>query len=141
MSFDKIMSIAGSGINAQLVRMNATASNLANAGVVSGTSEGAFRAQRPFFSALLEGETAGGFGELPGGVRVDQIVDDAKPIEQIYEPSSTMADADGYVYASNVNEVEELIEMLDASRAYQNNVEIVSTAKDLMVRTLEIIKV
>ena len=140
MSFEKIMAIGGSGLNAQLVRMNATASNLANAGVVSGTEETAFRAQRPVFEALLEGKTAGGFEDLTGGVRVQKIVSDTKPIEQIYEPGNSMANEDGYVFSSNVSEIEELVDMLDASRAYQNNVEVISTAKDLMIKTLDIIK-
>ena len=141
MSFDKIMAIGGSGLNAQLVRMNATASNLANVGVVSGTEESAFRAQRPVFSALLDGDTAGGFKNLAGGVRVDKIVDDTQPIEQLYEPGNSMANADGYVFASNVSEIEELVDMLDASRAYQNNVEVITSAKDLMIKTLGLIKV
>ena len=140
MSFEKIMTIGGSGLNAQLVRMNATASNLANVGVVSGSEETAFRAQRPVFSALLEGETAGGFKDLAGGVRVDRIVTDTKPVEQIYEAGNAMANADGYVVSANVSEIEEMIDMLDASRAYQNNVEVISSAKDLMIKTLGIIK-
>ena len=141
MSFEKIMAIGGTGLNAQLVRMNATASNLANVGVVSGSEETAFRAQRPVFAALLEGQTAGGYENLAGGVRIDRIVTDTKPIEQIYEPGNAMANDEGYVFSSNVSEIEELIDMLDASRAYQNNVEVISTAKDLMIKTLDVIKV
>jgi flagellar basal-body rod protein FlgC len=141
MSFEKIMAIGGTGLNAQLVRMNATASNLANVGVVSGSEATAFRAQRPVFAALLEGQTAGGYENLAGGVRIDRIVTDTKPIEQIYEPGNAMANEEGYVFSSNVSEIEELIDMLDASRAYQNNVEVISTAKDLMIKTLDVIKV
>ena len=141
MSFEKIMAIGGTGLNAQLVRMNATASNLANVGVVSGSEATAFRAQRPVFAALLEGQTAGGYENLAGGVRIDRIVTDTKPIEQIYEPGNAMANDEGYVFSSNVSEIEELIDMLDASRAYQNNVEVISTAKDLMIKTLDVIKV
>ena len=140
MSFEKIMAIAGTGLNAQLVRMNATASNLANVGVVSGSEATAFRAQRPVFSALLDGETAGGYGDLAGGVRIERIVSDTKPIEQIYEPGNTMANEDGYVFSSNVSEIEELVDMLDASRAYQNNIEVITSAKDLMIKTLGLIK-
>ena len=110
MSFERIMAIGGSGLNAQLVRMNATASNLANVGVVSGSAETAFRAQRPVFSALLTGETAGGFKDLAGGVRVARIVTDTKPIEQIYEPGNSLANEDGYVFSSNVSEIEELVD-------------------------------
>jgi flagellar basal-body rod protein FlgC len=134
------MSIAGTGMSAQLVRMNTTASNLANAGVVAGTDQGAFRAKRPIFQSLLDNAMLGK-ESFEGGVRVDSIIDDPKPVKQVFEPNNPLADEDGYVFASNVNEIEELIEMMDASRAYQNNVEVISTAKQLMSRTLDVIKV
>jgi flagellar basal-body rod protein FlgC len=134
------MSIAGTGINAQLIRMNTTASNLANAGVVAGTDAGAFRAKRPVFESLLNNAMSGK-ESFEGGVRVNEIIDDPKPVKQVFEPNNPLADENGYVFASNVNEIEELIEMMDASRAYQNNIEVISTAKQLMSRTLEVIKV
>lgn len=140
MSFERLMSIAGTGMSAQLVRMNTTASNLANAGVVAGTDQGAFRAKRPIFQSLLDNAMLGK-ESFEGGVRVDSIIDDPKPVKQVFEPNNPLADEDGYVFASNVNEIEELIEMMDASRAYQNNVEVISTAKQLMSRTLDVIKV
>lgn len=140
MSFERLMSIAGTGMSAQLVRMNTTASNLANAGVVAGTDQGAFRAKRPVFQSLLHNAMLGK-ESFEGGVRVDSIIDDPKPVKQVFEPNNPLADEDGYVFASNVNEIEELIEMMDASRAYQNNVEVISTAKQLMSRTLDVIKV
>lgn len=140
MSFERLMSIAGTGMSAQLVRMNTTASNLANAGVVAGTDQGAFRAKRPVFQSLLDNAMLGK-ESFEGGVRVDSIIDDPKPVKQVFEPNNPLADEDGYVFASNVNELEELIEMMDASRAYQNNVEVISTAKQLMSRTLDVIKV
>ena len=140
MSFQRLMSIAGTGMNAQLVRMNTTASNLANAGVVAGTDQGAFRAKRPVFQSLLDNAMLGN-ESFEGGVRVDSIIDDPKPVKQVFEPNNPLADENGYVFASNVNEIEELIEMMDASRAYQNNVEVISTAKQLMSRTLDVIKV
>ena len=140
MSFERIMSIAGTGINVQLIRMNTTASNLANAGVVAGTDAGAFRAKRPVFESLLNNAMSGK-ESFEGGVRVNEIIDDPKPVKQVFEPNNPLADENGYVFASNVNEIEELIEMMDASRAYQNNIEVISTAKQLMSRTLEVIKV
>ena len=140
MSFERLMSIAGTGMNAQLVRMNTTASNLANAGVVAGTDQGAFRAKRPVFQSLLDNAMLGN-ESFEGGVRVDSIIDDPKPVKQVFEPNNPLADENGYVFASNVNEIEELIEMMGASRAYQNNVEVISTAKQLMSRTLDVIKV
>lgn len=141
MSFERLMSIAGTGMNAQLVRMNTTASNLANAGVVAGTDAGAFRAKRPVFQTLMDNAMSGAGNGFEGGVHVDSIIDDPKPVKQVFEPNNPLADENGYVYASNVTEIEELIEMLDASRAYQNNIEVISTAKQLMSRTLEVIKV
>ncbi|MBL6754120.1 MAG: flagellar basal body rod protein FlgC [Pseudomonadales bacterium] len=140
MSFERLMSIAGTGMNAQLIRMNTTASNLANAGVVAGTDAGAFRAKRPVFESLLNNAMSGK-ESFEGGVRVNEIIDDPKPIKQVFEPNNPLADENGYVFASNVNEIEELIEMMDASRAYQNNIEVISTAKQLMSRTLDVIKV
>ena len=140
MSFERLMSIAGTGMNAQLIRMNTTASNLANAGVVAGTDAGAFRAKRPVFESLLNNAMSGK-ESFEGGVRVNEIIDDPKPVKQVFEPNNPLADETGYVFASNVNEIEELIEMMDASRAYQNNIEVISTAKQLMSRTLEVIKV
>jgi len=134
------MSIAGTGMNAQLIRMNTTASNLANAGVVAGTDAGAFRAKRPVFESLLNNAMSGK-ESFEGGVRVNEIIDDPKPVKQVFEPNNPIADENGYVFASNVNEIEELIEMMDASRAYQNNIEVISTAKQLMSRTLDVIKV
>ncbi|MBT5906777.1 MAG: flagellar basal body rod protein FlgC [Gammaproteobacteria bacterium] len=140
MSFERLMSIAGTGMNAQLIRMNTTASNLANAGVVAGTDAGAFRAKRPVFESLLNNAMSGK-ESFEGGVRVNEIINDPKPVKQVFEPNNPLADDNGYVFASNVNEIEELIEMMDASRAYQNNIEVISTAKQLMSRTLEVIKV
>ena len=140
MSFERLMSIAGTGMNAQLVRMNTTASNLANAGVVAGTDAGAFRAKRPVFESLLNNAMSGK-ESFEGGVRVNEIIDDPKTVKQVFEPNNPLADENGYVFASNVNEIEELIEMMDASRAYQNNIEVISTAKQLMSRTLDVIKV
>ena len=121
MSFERLMSIAGTGMNAQLIRMNTTASNLANAGVVAGTDAGAFRAKRPVFESLLNNAMSGK-ESFEGGVRVNEIINDPKPVKQVFEPNNPLANDNGYVFASNVNEIEELIEMMDASRAYQNNI-------------------
>lgn len=139
MAIDRIMNIAGTAMNAQMVRLNTTASNLANASVLATTPDAAFRARKPVFSTILaeqmQGQTA-----ATGGVRVEDIIQDAKAVKQIYDPGNPLADENGYVWGSNVNTVEEMIEMLDASRNYQNNVEVISTVKDLMLRTLEISK-
>jgi len=122
------------------VRMNTTASNLANATTVAGSEKDAFRAKRPVFKALLEEEMTHAGAPYLGGVKVDMVADDPTPIRSLHDPGNPMADANGYVYLSNVNEMQEMVEMMSASRSYQNNVEVVNTAKQLMMRTLDITK-
>ncbi len=141
MALDRIMDIAGTGLNAQLIRMNTTASNIANSSVVSGSADDAFRGKRPVFQTILDQTMMQNSSQINGGVRVNRITDDQRPLKEMYNPSHPLANELGYVWGSNVNEVEEMIEMLDASRGYQNNVEVIKTAKDLMLRTLEISKV
>ena len=127
-------------MNAQTIRMNATASNLANAGTVGSSEEDAFKAKRPVFQALVEqSDTNAGFENL-GGVKVKDIVDTEDPVRRTFNPSHPQADDEGYIYLSNVSEVTEMVEMMAASRSYQNNVEVVSTARQLMFRTLDITK-
>jgi len=138
MSLDSIFGVAGTALNAQMTRMNATASNLANAGSVSTTEEGAFRAKRPVFKALVDEAMTHAGAPYVGGVKVDQIIDDKAPVRRISDPTNPLADAQGYVYQSNVSEVTEMVEMMAAGRSYQNNVEVINTARQLMMRTLEI---
>lgn len=140
MSIDNIFGIGGTALNAQLIRMNTTASNLANAGTTASTEKDAFRGKRTVFKALIDQEMTHAGAPYVGGVKVDKIVDDQKPIPKIYDPNNPMSDKDGFVYQSNVNEVTEMVEMMAASRSYQNNVEVVNTARELMMRTLEVIK-
>jgi len=140
MAIDRIMNIAGSAMSAQLVRLNTTASNLANASVLATTPDAAFRARKPVFATILA-DSLQNQTETAGGVRVEGIIEDGKVVKQIYDPGNPLADESGYVWGSNVNTVEEMIEMLDASRSYQNNVEVISTVKNLMLRTLDITKV
>jgi flagellar basal-body rod protein FlgC len=138
MSFDKIFGIAGSALNAQSVRMNLTASNLANAGTVSGSEQEAFRGKRPIFKAILEQQGPGQVVDYQGGVSIAQIQDDPTPVRRVMDPGNPVADKEGYVYTSNVNEMGEMVDMMAASRSYQNNVEVINTARQLMMRTLEI---
>lgn len=138
MAIDKIFGIAGSALNAQLVRMNATASNLANASTVSGQEAEAFRAKRPVFKALLEERMTHAAAPYVGGVKVDRMSDDPTPVQKVFEPGNPLADAQGFVYRSNVSEMTEMVELMSAARSYQNNVEVINTARQLMLRTLEI---
>lgn len=140
MSIDNIFGIGGTALNAQLIRMNTTASNLANAGTTAASEKEAFRGKRTVFKALMDNEMTHAGAPYVGGVKVDKIVDDQKPIPKLFDPNNPMADKDGFVYQSNVNEVTEMVDMMAASRSYQNNVEVVNTARELMMRTLEVIK-
>ncbi len=137
---ENIFGIAGTALNAQLIRMNATASNLANAGTSAGTEQEAFRAKRLVFKALVDKESTHAGAQHVGGVKVDRIVDDPTPLRRVYMPGNPLADKEGYVYGSNVSEVTEMVEMMAAARSYQNNVEVVNTARDLMMRTIEVMK-
>ena len=139
MSSFKIFDIAGSGMSAQSVRLNTVASNLANAESVSGTAEGAYKARHPVFEAVKASMQAGNGGLDPGAaVKVLGIVEDNSEPQKRYQPGNPLADADGNVYAPNVNVVEEMVDMISASRAYQNNVEVMNTSKELLLATLRL---
>ncbi|MEY4675916.1 MAG: Flagellar basal-body rod protein FlgC [Pseudomonadota bacterium] len=139
-TLDSVFGIAGTALNSQMVRMNTTASNLANATTVAKSEGEAFRAKRTVFKALVKEEMTNAGFQYQGGVKVDQVVDDPTPIRSLFDPGNPAADENGYVYLSNVNEMQEMVEMMAASRSYQNNVEVVNTARQLMMRTIEITK-
>ena len=107
---------------------------------VSGNEQDAFRGKRPIFKAILEQQGPGQVVDYQGGVSVAQIKDDPTPVRRVMDPGNPVADKDGYVYTSNVNEMGEMVDMMAASRSYQNNVEVINTARQLMMRTLEITK-
>jgi len=131
MSLLNVFSIAGSALTAQSARLNAVASNLANADSVVGADGQPYRAKQVVFKATpVEG---GGIG-----VRVTQVVDSAAPLRMMYDPKNPAADAQGYVAMPNVNVVDEMVNMISSSRSYQNNVEVMNTAKSLLQKTLAI---
>ena len=132
MSMFNVFTIAGSALNAQSMRLNTTASNLANADSVVGADGQPYRAKQVVFAAIPVA------GPSAQGVRVTQVVESAAPMRLVYEPNNPAANAEGYVEMPNVNVVEEMVNMISASRSYQNNVEVMSTAKTLLQRTLAI---
>jgi len=138
MSSFKIFDIAGSGMAAQSVRLNTVASNLANADSVSGSAETAYRARHPVFEAVRAQMAGGPNGAAGTAVRVSDIVEDGRAPEMRYDPGNPLANAEGYVFAPNVNVVEEMVDMISASRAYQNNVEVMNTSKELLLATLRL---
>jgi flagellar basal-body rod protein FlgC len=135
MSSFKIFEVAGSGMSAQSVRLNTTASNLANAESVSGDPNNVYKAKHPLFEAIRAGL---GANAATSGVAVKGIYESAAPPTARYEPGNPLADENGYVYAPAVNTVEEMVNMISASRSYQNNVEVMNTAKEMMLATLRL---
>jgi len=137
MSLFSIFNVAGSGMAAQSTRLNTVASNLANADSVASTPEAAYRSREPLFAAVQKqlGSRAADNGQ---GVQVLGVTESQAAIPSRYEPGNPLADADGYVYASNVNPVDELVNMISASRSYQNNVEVMNSTRQLMQKTLDL---
>ncbi|MBK6636267.1 MAG: flagellar basal body rod protein FlgC [Rhodocyclaceae bacterium] len=133
MSLFNIFSIAGSALTAQSARLNAVSSNLANADSVVGADGQPYRAKQVVFNATPMGASSHGFG-----VRVSQVVDSAAPMRLVHDPANPAANEDGYVAMPNVNVVEEMVNMISASRSYQNNAEVMNTAKSLLQKTLAI---
>lgn len=133
MSMLNVFKIAGSALNAQSVRMNTTASNMANVDSVVGPDGESYKAKQVVFAAKPIGGTADSIG-----VQVKEVVDSAAPMRMVYEPSNPAANADGYVEMPNVNVVEEMTNMISASRSYQANAEVMNTARTLIQRTLSI---
>lgn len=127
-----LFEIAGRAMSAQLVRLNTTASNLANAGAVSGTREGAFRPLKPVFQTLYEGATGRATVGLAG------VVTAAMEPGRRHEPGHPLADQDGYVFTAAVDPHAELVEMVETARQYQNNIEVLETGKSLLLETLRL---
>lgn len=127
-----IFDVAGSAMRAQSQRMNVTASNLANADSVTGPDGQPYRARQVVFEVASSG------GQDIGGVRVARIIEDQSPMRMMHDPKNPLANADGYVAMPNVNVVEEMVNMISASRSYQANVEVLNTAKTLMLKTLTV---
>lgn len=125
-----IFQIAGSAMAAQSQRMNTTASNLANADSVAGPDGQPYRARQVVF------EMAPGAAQGIGGVRVARVVEDPSPLRMQHDPKHPLANAEGYVAMPNVSVVEEMVNMISASRSYQANVEVLNTAKTMMLKTL-----
>ncbi|MAL98382.1 flagellar basal body rod protein FlgC [Hydrocarboniclastica marina] len=143
MSLNNIFDIAGTGMSAQTLRLNTTASNLANAETASSSTGETYRARKPVFAAIQQAMMAGQDGgfKLDGqpasaGVEVREIIESDAPLRPRFEPHHPMADEEGYVYYPNVNVVEEMADMMSASRSFQTNAEVVNTAKSMMQRVL-----
>ncbi|UXH79846.1 flagellar basal body rod protein FlgC [Roseateles amylovorans] len=134
MSMFNIFHISGSAVSAQSQRLNAVASNMANADTVAGTDGQAYKARQVVFQSVM---AQNGTDPTDVGVQVVSVQENQQPGRRIHDPSHQLADADGYVTYSNVNSVEEMVNMISASRSYQNNLEVMGTAKSLLLKTLQ----
>ena len=131
MSMFKIFDVSGSAASAQTQRLNVVASNLANADTVAGPDGKAYKARQVVFQTLMMGEATS------AGVQVTDVVESGDPGRRVLDPKHPSADAEGYVTYSNVSPIEEMVNMISASRSYQNNVEVMNTAKGLLLKTLQ----
>ena len=134
MSLFNVFQVSSSAMTAQSMRLNAVASNLANADSIVSSDGKPYRAKQVVFETI----PVSGGGDASKGVRVRQVVEDASPLRMVYDPRNPAADEKGYVAFPNVNVVEEMTNMISASRSYQTNVEVMNTAKSMMLRTLQI---
>ncbi|MGO1247946.1 MAG: flagellar basal body rod protein FlgC [Oceanisphaera sp.] len=136
MSLFKVFDISGSAMSAQSVRLNTTASNLANADSVSSSVNETYRARKPVFAADLDQALSDRQESV--GVKVMGVVETDKPLLKEFHPDHPMADAEGFIYKPNVNVVEEMTDMLSASRNYQTNVQVADAAKQMLQQTLRL---
>ncbi|MGH8599805.1 MAG: flagellar basal body rod protein FlgC [Burkholderiales bacterium] len=136
MSLLNVFGISESAVAAQSQRLNVVASNIANANSVSGPDGQPYRAREVVFRAVPSGTAQPGAAQSPAKVEVAGVVESAAPPRTVYDPKNPMADAKGYVELPNVNVVDEMVNMLSASRSYQDNVEVMNTTKNLLLKTL-----
>jgi flagellar basal-body rod protein FlgC len=136
MSLFNVFNISGSAMNAETIRLNATASNLANAESVNGDATKVYRARHPVFAAMMESGGDLADQDAAAGVRVLGVVESTSPPLKNYQPDHPLADKDGYVYTSNVNSIEEMTNMISANRSFSTNVLAINTARDLLLKVI-----
>ena len=135
MSLFRIFEVSGSGVSAQSQRLNVVASNLANVDSATGPDGKPYKARQVVFQAMPLGK---GGDPRTTGVRVTGVVEDSSPMRRVHDPAHPLADPGGYVTMPNVNAVEEMVNMISASRAYQTNIEVMNTAKTLLLKSLNL---
>ena len=140
MSLENIFGMAGGAMDAQSKRLALAVENIANADVVAGDQATAYKAKRVNFATILQHQVHGDSGKTAGGVRIDDVYEDDKVVPATYQPDNPLADENGFVYPSNVDSMLEMVEITQASRAFESNIEAMNTAKQLASRTLEILR-
>jgi flagellar basal-body rod protein FlgC len=137
MSLFNVFNVAGSALNAETIRLNTTASNLANAESVNGDVTKIYRARHPVFQSMMD--TSSPFADGQGasaGVRVLGVVESSAPPLMRYQPDNPLANKDGYVFTSNVNSIEEMANMISANRSFATDIDVINTARDLLLKTI-----
>ena len=135
---DGIFNTMASALSAESIRMNTTASNLANAGSTGGSDSTTYHAKHPVFSTIQQ-ELSGGLNQdeqLAGGVRVVDVIQSQQPLQSQFDPSNPLADENGRVYITDVNPIAEMTNMIAASKEYQADVEVMNTTKSLLLQTI-----
>ncbi|EAS63975.1 flagellar basal body rod protein FlgC [Photobacterium angustum] len=135
MSLFNVFNVTGSAMSAESVRLNTTSSNLANANSVSSSAEETYKARHPIFAAALNSASYHQSSSVP--VQVKGIVESDKPLSAEYNPEHPMANVEGFIYKPNVNVMEEMANMISASRSYQNNVQVADASKQMLMKTLQ----
>ncbi len=139
MSLYNIFDVSGSAMSAQTVRLNTIASNIANADSVASSTGEVYKARHPVFSTIMNDiSNQGGTSGQSGGVMVTGIIESQAEAVARYQPENPLADENGYVYAPNISLVEEMANMISASRSYQSNVQVANMTKSLITRTLSL---
>jgi flagellar basal-body rod protein FlgC len=137
MSLFNVFNVSGSALNAETIRLNTTASNLANAESVNGDPSKVYRARHPVFQSMIDTSDFGlGGQDAPVGVRVLGVVESTAAPSMRYQPDNPTANKDGYVFMSNVNSIEEMTNMISANRSFATNVECINTARDLLLKVI-----
>jgi len=138
MSLYNIFDVSGSAMSAQTVRLNTIASNIANADSIASSTGEVYKARHPVFSTIMNNSLSEQRSGMSGGVRVSGIIESQADAVARYQPENPMADEKGYVYSPNISLVEEMANMISASRSYQSNVQVANMTKNLLSRTLSL---
>lgn len=139
-SLEQVMTNAASGLSAQSIRMNTIASNLSNAGSIGGSEETTYHKKFPIFKEVAKDLNILDSGDRPvGGVEVTKIENSKKPLQRRYDPESPQADKEGYVYMTDVNPIEEMTNMIAASKEYEANVDVMNTTKSLLMQSISVL--
>ena len=140
MSLERIIGMSSGAMDAQSKRLALAVENISNSDVVSGSAETAYRAKRVNFATILDHQVRADRRETVGGVRIESEYEDNRVVPATYEPGNPLSDEDGFVYPSNVDSMLEMVEITQASRAFETNIEAMNTAKQLAMRALETLK-